>query len=315
MRKLNIIAVCALMVMLMACSKEKVLMALPEGSISFDLPTSSDLVEVAVPILQDGTSVIEIKAALNDSQSSDNHVVTFATDTTKIVDYRAKYGAATLLPATCYLFFKPQVVLPAGASKSEVAQLNIVQQTRLTELTTYVLPVVIRSVDGKAEGTATNRVVYYVIKTGKGYVSRTGWTVTTTSVNGTFVANNLIDANNTTTYWTSNLTQTMPQAATINFNRDIAFTSVAYYLPSALAYPKNGGYPTSIKIETSMNGTTWVDKGTFAGNIVKDMQIIEIGATTARYLRFTSLASVKYISGANLYEAIFISGIGLVPAP
>jgi len=175
---------------------------------------------------------------------------------------------------------------------------------------------VIKSVDGKTEGTASSRVIYYVLKTGKGFVSRTGWTIAgQSSVNGTFVAANVIDVNNTTTYWTSNLTQTMPQWVSINSNKEVTFSGLNYYLPTALAYPKNGGYPTSVQIETSMDGTAWVSKGVFAGNITPDgIQRIDLGGTTtARYLRFTVLSCVKFVSGVNQYDAIFISGILLAP--
>ncbi|UYQ95980.1 discoidin domain-containing protein [Chitinophaga horti] len=106
------------------------------------------------------------------------------------------------------------------------------------------------------------------------------------------------------------MTQFMPQSVTINMNREVTFTGLNYYLPTVLNYPNLGGYPTSIKIETSMNGTTWTDKGTFAGNVSNNMQSILFGQTTARFVRFTALASVKY---SNTYDAIFISGIGLLP--
>ncbi|TDQ07494.1 BT_3987 domain-containing protein [Pedobacter metabolipauper] len=316
MRKINIITICSLIVLLMGCSKENDLVSLPDGSVSFAQAAGSDTIEMPVSILLDNTLVLEIKAALSGSASSDKHHVTFAVDTTKILEYRAKYGAALLPPSTSYLFFKPTVVIPAGASVSEAAQLNIGQQTKLTEYSTYVLPVVIKSVDGKIEGAATSRVIYYVFKTGKPlFVNKTGWAIVgQSSVNGTQVAANLLDANNLTTYWGTTITATMPQWVTINFNREVSFIAVNYYLPTLLKYPTLGGYPKTIQIETSMNGTTWVNKGVFPGNIAADgSQSIDVGATTARYLRFTVLSSEKYISGASLYEAIFISGISLVP--
>ncbi len=316
MRKFNIVAICSLMILLMACSKDKELIALPDGSISFNQPTGSDVIEMPVSILADALTVLEMKAELNGSPSSDDHHVTFAVDTSKISAYVAKYGTALVLPTNVYLFYKSQVTLPAGETKSESAILNIGQQTKLTEYTTYVLPIVIKSVDGNTEGTATSRVIYYVFKTGKPlFVNKSGWTLAGfSSQNSTAnAATMVLDANNTTTYWTSNITQAMPQWVSINFNKDVEFTAVAYYLPTLLVYPTQGGYPTSIQLETSMNGTTWVNKGIYAGNInaATKMQTISIGgATTARYLRFTVLASVKY---SSTYDAIFISGISLVP--
>lgn len=313
MRKLNLVVVCSLIVVLIACKKENTLVALPDGSISFDLPSTSDVIEMPVSILADATTTLEIKAALTGSAATDNHHVTFAVDTTKISGYIAKYGSALVLPTSAYLFYKPIAMLSAGSTKTEPAVLNIGQQTKLTEYTTYVLPIVIKSVDGKIEGPATNRVIYYVFKTGKPlFVNRTGWTIAgSSSQNSTANAPGmLIDANNLTTFWTSNIQQQMPQWVSINFGKDISFVSLTYYLPNALVYPTQGGYPTSIQIETSMNGTVWVNKGVFTGNIVNKMQTLDVGLTTARYLRFTVLSSIKYMS---LYDAVFISGIMLTP--
>ena len=90
----------------------------------------------------------------------------------------------------------------------------------------------------------------------------------------------------------------------------MTFTAVNYYFPPALKYPTSGGYPTSIQIETSMDGTTWTTNGIFTGNLVNNMQTLNTGTTTAGYLRFTVLSSVKY---AATYAAVFISGIELLP--
>ncbi|WP_285010212.1 BT_3987 domain-containing protein [Pedobacter faecalis] len=311
MRNLYIAAVCSLIVLLTACSKENAKMTLPEGSVSFHLPNGKDTVQMPVSILKDTTTVLELKATLG-SPSSGEHWVTFAVDSTKLNEYRSKYGAATLLPATSYLLYKNNARISANGTVSEAGVLNIGAQTKLTEYTTYVLPLVIKSVDGKEDASA-GEVFYYVFKTGKPlFVNKTGWTIAAfSSQNSTAnAATAVLDANNTTTYWTSNIQQQMPQFVSINFNREVTFHAVVYYLPNALVYPTQGGYPTSIQIETSMNGTAWVNKGIYAGNIVNKMQTIEIGETTARFMRFTVLAAVKY---SNVYDAIFISGISLVP--
>ena len=313
MHKIYITAVCSLIMLLTACSKEDVRVSLPEGSVSFQQVDGKDTLQMPVSILKDSTTVIEFKAELTGITSGDEHWVNFAVDSTKLNDYRSKYGAATLLPASSYLFYKPVTRITANGKVSEPAVLNIAAQTKLMEYTTYVLPIVIKSVDGN-EDAAPGKVFYYVFKTGKPlFINKIGWTIAGFSSQfNTFVATNLLDNNTTTTYWTSNITQTMPQWVAINFNREVTFTALTYSLPSALVYPAQGGYPTSIKIETSMNGTTWVDRGTFAGNInaANKKQTLDVGLTTARYLRFTSLAAIKY---ANTYDAIFISDISLVP--
>lgn len=312
MRKNYIPILCSLLLLAAACKKDDAPDTLPDGSVSLQYPTGKDTIEMPLSLLKDTTIVLKLTAALTGGTATEDHWVKFSVDTTKIADFRARYGAALLLPASSYYFYKAMTRLAPGTSVTDSAELNIVEQLKLKGYSTYVLPVVIRSVDGDLQGPATKKVLYYVFKTGKPLViPKDGWTIAGfSSVNGTFAATNILDANNTTTYWTSNLTGVMPQWVSINFNADIIFSGVTYYLPTALGYPANGGYPTSIRIETSMNGTVWTDKGTYAGNIVSNAQSINIGLTTAKYLRFTVLTSVKY---ASTYEAIFIAGISLVP--
>jgi hypothetical protein len=202
--------------------------------------------------------------------------------------------------------------IAAGASISDSAEINILHETALKGYSTYVLPVIIQSVDGNTEGAVSNRVLYLVFKTGKPTVIlKDGWTIAGYSSSySTFVPANILDANTTTTYWTSNITLQMPQWIAINFNSTLIFSAVTYSLPTALKYPTYGGYPTSIQIETSMDGTTWVSNGIYAGNIANNTQTITTGLVTAKYLRFTALACVKY---ASTYSCIFISDIGLLP--
>lgn len=316
MRNTYIAILCSFVILLTACSKDdnnNKPAPLPDGSISFNFAAGKDTIQMPLSILSDSTIVLGIKAALSAASGTD-HWVNFAIDTTKIAAFRATYGSAMLMPVSSYLFYKPMTKIAAGASLSDSAQLNIGQQTRLAEYSTYVLPVVIQSVDGNTEGAATRRTIYFVFKTGKPlFINRTGWTIeSVSSTQGSFAAANLIDNNDLTTYWANSITQTMPQWVSINFNRTIIFTGVNYFLPNLLVYPTQGGYPTSIKIETSMDGTAWTDRGTYAGNInvPTRSQTLPTGEITARYLRFTILACVKY---ANAYDAVFLGGISLVP--
>lgn len=312
MRILQIIILCFSIAWIASCSKNDTKAPLAEGSVSIQYIAEKDTLEMPLSILKDSAIVLGLKAVLSGSGNGADHWITFAVDTTKITEYRSRFGNAMLLPTTSYLFYKSQARIAAGSTVSDSAQINIGFQTKLKEYSTYVLPVKILSVDGQQEGAATNRVVYFVFKTGKPlFVSKEGWTIAgNSSVNGTSVPANILDADNANTFWASNITQFMPQWIAINFNKEVTFTSLSYYIPTALGYPNNGGYPTSVQIETSMDNTNWTSKGIFAGNIAKNMQTIDIGVTTARYLRFTSLASVKYF---NQYEAIFIAGISLVP--
>jgi hypothetical protein len=316
MRNSYITIFCSLIVLLAACSKDdnNTPAPLPEGSISFSLAADKDTIQMPLSILSDSAIVLGLKAVLSGSTSGTDHLVTFAVDTTRIADFRSRYGTALLLPNTSWLFYKPTARIPAGQSLSDSAQLNIGQQTKLTEYSTYVLPVVIQSVDGSTEGAMVRRTVFFVFKTGKPLViNRTGWTIEGfSSVQGTFAAANVIDNNDLGTYWANNITLTMPQWISINLGKTTTFTGVNYFIPTLLVYPSQGGYPTSIKIETSMDGTTWTDRGTYTGNInaATRSQTLPTGEITARYLKFTALACVKY---ANAYDAVFIGGISLVP--
>lgn len=297
---------------LSACSKDNTSFVLPDDSIDFFGMEGKDTLQIPLAILADSVIVFELKAELTGITSGSEHWVNFAVDTTKLIEYRIRFGQAELLPSSSYLFFKPMTRIGAGSGVSESAELNIVQQTKLKGNTTYVLPVVIQSVDGRPEGAASDRVLYYIFKTGKpAFISKQGWTILDFSSSfNAFVPANVLDDNNATTYWTSNITQLMPQWVSINFNTDVTFSAVQYYLPTALNYPNLGGYPSMIKIETSADGLLWDDRGSYAGNIAANMQTLETGEITARYLRFTSLEAVKY---AGVYDAVFIAGISLVP--
>jgi hypothetical protein len=295
-----------------ACKKNDTASSLADGSVAIVTPGNSDTLAMPLSILQDSTFVIELSAGLAGNPSAANHWVTLGVDTTKLIEYNAKYGGATLLPSSCYLLYKTVVELPAGSQFSDSAQINIIDESTLDAYTTYVLPVVVQAVDGMANGVASTQVVYLVFHTGKpAFISKSGWTIAAySSTFGPYKAANVIDNDEVGTYWASSTTGQMPQYVAINFNTTITFSAVTYYFPPALAYPKNGAYPTSILIETSSDGVNWTSNGTFAGNLVNNMQTLNTGVTTANYLRFTALACVPFI---GTLQCVFISGIKLVP--
>ncbi|MEJ7557106.1 MAG: discoidin domain-containing protein [Pedobacter sp.] len=317
--KFSIIAVCSLILLLMACKKDKASReVLSEGSVTFDLPASTEVVATPIEIKNVRVVSFEIKASLQGNTSSDIHYVTFAVDTTKIAAYRLKYGnSAILLPLANYLYYKPIATIAAGSSVSEAAILNLNVQPTFKARSTYVLPLVISAVDGQPQDPATRRVVYYVFNTGEPlYVDHTGFTVSATasSVNGANVANNAVDANTLGTYWLSNISQSLPQWVNADFGRAVTFSGLDYFFPTAINYATLGGNTTSVKVETSLNNTTWVDKGTYAVDIknAERKQTLTLPSlTTARYLRFTVLAAAPYLSGGVSYSVCFVSGIVL----
>lgn len=311
--KINILAIGMIMILLVACKKDKSSRAvLPEGSVSFDLPASTDVVINILDVKNVSLLSLEMKAKLQGDASSTLHYATFATDTTKIADYRAKYGSdALLLPTKSYLYYKQTVAIPAGSNISEAAVLNLSFQTTLKGRSTYVLPIVIADVDGQLQDPKTRRVLYYVFKTGDAlYVDHTGYTLTATasSTNGANVASRVVDGNNLGTYWLSNIQQSLPQWVSIDFGREISFSGLDYYFPTAANYVTLGGNTTSVKLETSSNNADWIDKGTYAVDIrnTERKQSLDLPSlTTARYLRFTILAAAPY-SG---YSAGFVGEI------
>lgn len=310
---------CAAMLLLMACKKDEAKTEdLPEGFVTFDLPATEDVVERTVNIKEVSLLTMEMKAALPGDASTGIHYVTFAPDTTKIANYRLKYGnSAILLPAMNYLYYKSTVAISAGSNVSEPAVLNMSFQTSLRPRSTYVLPLAIVSVDGKVQDPVTRRVVYYVFKTGDAlYVDHTGFTITATasSTSGANTPARAVDANNATTYWASATTQVLPQWLSIDYGREFTFSGLDLYFPTAVNYTTMGGDPTSVKLETSSNGSTWLDKGTYVVNVrntERKQTIILPSATTSRYLRFTVLAGAPYVSGAVTYSLTFVSGIML----
>jgi len=315
--KLNILAICTVVFLLTACKKDKsVRETLAEGRVTFDLPASTDVVATAFDIRNITLVSVEMKAALQGDVSSDAHYVTFATDTTKIADYRTKYGNnALLLPTTSYLYYKPTVAIAAGTRVSEAGVLNLSFQTALRARTAYVLPLVIASVDGVVQDPKTRKVIYYVFNTGEAaYIDHTGYTLTATasSTFGVNVPARAVDAATGTTFWASANTTVLPQWVSIDFGRNVTFPSFDYFFPTAVT-PAAGGYTSSAKVETSSDNITWVDKGTYAidvNNATKSQTLTMPSLTTARYLRFTILAATPYKPSATVtYNIGFVSGI------
>ncbi|MDO7745011.1 MAG: discoidin domain-containing protein [Pedobacter sp.] len=317
--KLNILAICTVVLLLMACKKEESGgETLAEGRVAFDLSASTDVVARSLDIRSISLLTMEMKAALQGDVSPDVHYVTFATDTTKIADYRTKYGnSALLLPTASYLYYKPTVAIAAGTNVSEAAVLNLSFQTLLKARSSYVLPLTIAAVDGVMQDPKTRKVVYYVFNTGEAlYVDHTGYTLTATasSVNGTNVAGRAVDASTLGTYWLSNITQSLPQWVSIDFGRNVTFSGLDYFFPTAVVYATVGGNTTSAKIETSSDNVTWTDKGTYAVDIknTERKQTLNLPSlTTARYMRFTVLTAAPYVSGGITYSVGFVGGIVL----
>jgi hypothetical protein len=311
---LNILTIGMAVLLLVACKKDKASReALAEGRVNFDLPASVNVVTRDLDVKKSSVVSVEMKAALDGDASSDVHYVTFATDTTKIADYKLKYdNSALLLPTNTYLYYKSTVAIPAGTKVSEAAVLNLGFQRGLKPLTAYVLPLVITSVDGKPQDPKTRKVVYYVFKTGEPlYIQTTGFTATASSTLSPNSPIRATDGNLLGNYWTSGLNEALPQWVRIDFGREIKFSGLDVFFPTAVDYTTFGGDPTSAKVEISSDDINWTDKGTYVINVrnPERKQSIDMASiTTARYLRFTALAGTRY---ANMYNLVFVSEIAM----
>jgi len=318
--KINLLAICTAVLLFIACKKDKaVRQALPEGSVTFDVPASTEVVARDFDIRNVSVVSVEMKAALAGTSSSDVHYVTFAPDTTKIAEYRQKYGSnALLLPTKSYLYYKPTVAIPAGSNLSEAAILNLSFQTTLQPFSTYVLPLTITSIDGVAQDPKTRKVIYYVFNTKEPrHISHAGYTPTATASSelGVNVASRAIDANTGGTFWASSNTVPLPQFLTIDYGREVTFPGLDYFFPTTLT-AANGAQTTSAKVETSTDNINWTDKGTYAidvNNAAKMHTIMLPSVTTARYLRFTILAANPYVASATItYNIGLVGGILLL---
>lgn len=299
------IFLCWVFIALTSCNKDTDKTILPENSISIQRLMESDTIRLELPIVKDSTVVIGLKALI-DKPSADDHHITFGVDATKLADYQNKYGAAILLPSNAYFFYRPSCRISAGSSSSDSSEINIVEGTKLKSLTTYVLPVVIRAVDGNVEYAAKDQTLFLVIKTGKAAViSKLGWSIESYSSQDMWnPVVNLLDDDDVNSTWATDIG--MPQYVTINLDGVVDFSAVTFRSP----YPDQGGYPKQVKLETSVDGQSWDDKGIFEGQNIAPTQTLATGNTSAAYIRFTIL-SVEPFFGS--YDMAIIGGIGLIP--
>lgn len=291
-----------------ACKKDDIKPQLAEGKISLEGVALKDTLIKDMHAGMDSAAVIAIKAVMNGEVSKFDHIVTIRTDTSRMRNYRAKYGDAKVLPAKNYFFYNSQTRIPAGASVSDSIELNITQQSSLRQLTEYVLPIVISQIDGSAVGVSQEEVLYLILKTGKSTnISKLDWTIASVSGEGgnSNRATNLLD-NSPSTTWASG--SSMPQNVVINFGEEIIFSGVTYTPDPALG--AQGAYPTSVKIEFSLDGTTWEDKGTFEGSLPPAIWRQDFGLTSAQYMRFTV---VNVVPVFGFFYIAYIGDISLIP--
>lgn len=302
-KKYGFLVGCITMLLFAACSDDTESF-LADASVSIQNYTTTDVVVNELPVVEDEIITVNLKAQLNNQVAKKDHHVRFAVDDTKIYLYRNKYGDALLLPYTSYYFYKSSCHILKGEALSDDIELYIVQETLLRAYSTYVLPLVIETVDGDTDGVVPNEVMYLVLETGKASnISKAEWQVTSVShENGSSYGSNAID-DDTETYWDTSLFDSPPYSIVIDFGYEIAFSGVTC-MPSRDSY----AYPTQTQIEFSLDGSTWEDKGTFDLEYAEE-QFMDTGISTSRYMRFTVLDVADYYG----FKPLRLDEIGLRP--
>lgn len=300
-----LLAVTAALSLVFACNKKNI-PALAAGSIYIREAASSDTLSYPIPYAKDTLITMEFSAAISGHPFGGLHHVVFRVDTTKIADYKALHGAATLLPAANYFVDWNDCEIQPDSTLSEPAQINLLHASQLGASTTYVLPVVIDNVDGLTGIAQSGQVLYLQIRTGASqYLSKTGWSIVSFSseLDSADGPDNLLDDDNTTDWFTG--FGGVPQNVVIDMGQSNTFSKISF--TDDPTYVGAGGYATQIDILISTDGVAWTDKGAFTGTGTASPQLLDIGPCTARYFNFIIQQSVPF---AGVSPVIIVGDIG-----
>ena len=288
-----------------ACNKKST-PAFATGSVYIREAASSDTLSYSIPYAKDTLITMEFSAAVSGHPIPGLHHVIFGVDTTKIADYRALHGNATLLPSANYFVDWNDCEIAPDSTLSEPAQINLLHASLLGPSSTYVLPVVIDNVDGLTGIAQPGQVLYLQVRTGASqYLSKTGWSIVSFSseLDAADGPVNLLDSNNTTDWLTG--FGGVPQNVVIDMGQSNTFSKITF--TDDPTYVALGGYATQIDLQISTDGVAWTDKGTFTGTGTTSPQLLDIGRSTARYFNFIIQKSVLF---AGISPAIIIGDIG-----
>lgn len=299
---------CIAVLLVAACSEDQII-KLPASSVSIEgYSDQNDTLVNEMEVLTDSIITVKLSATLSGQEAVANHFVSFAVDTSKMAFYRNKYGDALVLPSSSYFFVKSECQITKGSTLSDAMELNIVQETLLRPYATFVLPIVIESVDGRQDAVAPEEVMYLVFKAGKAlFISKAEWTIVdaTEMGEGIGVPESAID-NDETTYWQTGVTAGVapPYFIEIDFATEVTFSAV-----SIAKIPPPYGSILKGQLEVSLDGITWTDLGTYEYTEQGD-RLIETGIATARYMRINIL-DVAPLFG--VYYPLYVSEITLIP--
>lgn len=281
-----------------ACHKESRSPELPNGalkagSVFIAGPNQGDTFDFQVPVRKDSVITLRFSAGITEKIPSGTYSASFSVDTSLISKYTAKYGNALLLPTSNYFIFKNTVKLGPDSLRSTAAQINVLLQSQLKGLTTYVLPVHLQNVNGNTNAIDLSRnVAFLKIHTGENpFVNRSDWMVSRVSFEEEpDLAKNVFD-NDLNSRWITNQFGRPEEAyfLEIDMGQVHPLISINYRIVYG-----DEGYPTKISIETSLDGTQWESKGVFSGSPSADTKILGFRKSNARYFRFTILEYSGY---------------------
>ena len=215
-------------------------------------------------------------------------------DLTLVDTYNKEHGTSYLpLPESSFSFDKLNAVIENGSHSSDVVQL-IVNPALVNFACEYILPVSIKSVDGKIPVNEELKAVYLIIRGNVEILpGRHNWEKKEASSlwSEDYDVENVFDGL-PGSYWSSADGAGMPQWFTIDMN--------GYKLMEGIIWTNGNDYlmtdlPKHVKVETSMDGDHWTE----ALEIeevpnVRTMQVMEFPQkVVARYLKVTVLSNWK----------------------
>ena len=286
---------------IVSCKKTQEASLLAPGAVYIKEALNTDTLSASINKLsnvKDSIVTVKLQASVKQAAGSGTHTVVFGVDTSEMAAYRAKYGNIPILPASSYFIPFDSGNIAVGTTTSSSAEINIVSETPLLTGVTYVLPIVIKNVDGQAtETTGQGQVIYLLIKIAgidRGTpINKALWKVVSYSSElAAADGPQYVLDNNPVTAWVSITTGTMPQYVTLDMGQNYNLKMVTYQDWASAAA---GAAPTQLMIELSTDGSNWTNMGTFTdtapGTALKYLAMNPV--TTARYIRFTVLQVTK----------------------
>lgn len=226
--------------------------------------------------------------------------------------HETTYGSID--PALITISNNGKVIIESGLSvstESVSVQINQEKQSQL-ELGEYLIPIKILRANGELNLSANWNTVFMIVSvvedlSGLPLADRAGWTITASSEEKTGesggkngLAKYAIDGL-TGTFWQSEWeasTAQPPHYVAINMGKEVKMIGFQY-----VARGHNTGWPKTIVVETSLNGTEWKSVNTYTdlpAGALKEFRTLFKEAKPTRYFRLT----ITEIHGGGPFSAL-----------